>query len=115
MNESLKQGDIFLVDFDPSVGHEYRKERPSVIIQSDIKLQKSNLITVMPLTSRVENKQSDDIFVRKDYKNRLFSNSVIKVHSITSFDKSRFIKKIGEINKDTMREIKQYLKEHFQL
>ena len=110
----FKQWDIFLVNFDPSVGHEYQKERPAIIIQSDRQLQKTSLITVMPLTSQISNRKPDDILIHKNPKNKLFSDSLIKVHFITSFDRTRFIKKIGEVDKDTMVKIKNYLKLHFQ-
>ncbi len=111
----IRYGEICLVDFEPSVGHEYQKQRPAIVIQSDRQLKASNLVTVMPLTSQVLKKHQDDILVRKDSKNLLFVDSLIKVHCITSFDKSRFIKKIGNLGPTTLEQIKQYLYHHFSL
>lgn len=79
-------------------------------IQSNQQLKVSNLVTVMPLTSQTDNCQSDDILIKKDGNNLLYKDSVIKVHHIESFDKNRFIGKIGEIDKSTTEKIKQYLK-----
>src|SRR5206468_7756822 len=31
-----RRGEVFLVSFDPTVGHEIRKTRPAVIIQNDV-------------------------------------------------------------------------------
>jgi len=30
-----RRGEIYLVNFDPTVGHEIRKTRPAVVIQND--------------------------------------------------------------------------------
>lgn len=108
-------GDIYLVNFDPSTGREYQKMRPAVVIQSDQQLKKSSVVTVMPLTSQTDKKLSEDILVQKNHQNRLYSDSVIKVHWITSFDRSRFIKKVGILETKEMHQIKDYLRSHFNL
>jgi len=109
----IKFGDIFLTDFDPSLGHEFQSKRPAIIIQSDKKLAISNLVTVMPLTANKGNKMVDDIDITSDPNNCLPLDSIIKVYDIISFDYSRFIKKIGVANDDVMNKIKMYLKKHF--
>lgn len=113
MTQAFRQGDIYWVNFSPSVGHEYKKERPAVIIQSDEQLKKSSLITVMPFTSKLANRHAEDILVRKDKVNNLYADSLIKVHSIVSYDKSRFIGKIGKVSNETMGQIKTYVRKHF--
>lgn len=115
MKRNFKHGEIYFVDFDPQVGHEYKKIRPAVIIQSDKQLKVSHLITIMPLTSNTKNKHADDIIVKKNNKNRLYKDSIIKVHSITSFDRRRFLNKIGVIDDNSINAIKKYLGTHFQL
>lgn len=113
MTQAFRQGEIYRVNFSPSVGHEYKKERPAVIIQSDEQLRKSSLMTVMPFTSKLANRHGDDILVRKDKTNNLYADSLIKVHSIVSYDKSRFIGKIGRVSNETVAQIKAYVKKHF--
>ena len=108
-------GDIYFVDFEPSTGHEYQKKRPAVVIQSSEQLKRSSLVTIMPLTSQIGKKLSEDILLKKDHTNCLFMNSIIKVHCISSFDKSRFIRKIGKIDTQTLDQIKAYLRNHFGL
>lgn len=111
----MQCGDIYLVSFSKSIGHEYMGERPAVIIQSDGQLKKTSTITVMPLTSRVNNCHTDDILIRKNDANNLFCNSIVKVHHINSFDKSRFIKRIGKTDSEVLQNIKNYLKKHFDI
>ncbi len=109
----MKCGDIYLVDFCKAVGHEYQGVRPAVIIQADSYIQKTNIVTVMPLTSHLEKKREGDILVKADGHNRLYRDSLIRVAHIKSFDRSRFIKKIGRIDDSVMLRIKAYLKKHF--
>lgn len=108
-----RYGEIYWVNFDPSVGHEYRKCRPAVVIQSDYQLALSRLVTIMPLTSQVVKQQRDDILVKRTSRNRLFADSLVKVHSITSFDRKRIIKHTGSMEAVVMEKIKEYLKRHF--
>lgn len=111
----MKCGEIYLVDFCKAVGHEYQGIRPAVIVQTDIYIQKTNIITVMPLTSHLQKKWEGDILVKADEQNRLYRDSLLKVTHIKSFDRSRFIKRIGKVSDVVMLRIKNYLKNHFGL
>jgi len=108
----MKYGEIWTVVFTGSVGHEFAKDRPALIIESDNQLKIDNVITIMPLTSKNKN-FCDDIIIAKSDLNNLYCDSVLKVHHIQSFDRSRFIRKIGVVENEVMDKIKQYLKKHF--
>ena len=108
-------GDIVLAEFTPSVGHEFQSQRPAIVVQSREQSIKSNLVTVIPLTSKTSKVMSDDIVIIADAVNNLRIDSVVKVYCITSFDYSRFVKKIGKINEKYVSTIKKYLKRHFDL
>ncbi len=109
----MKKGDIFLVNFDPAFGSEYQKVRPAVIIQSQ-KIS-SQLITVMPISSKLKNKNQNDISIRKNQNNRLFLDSLIKVAQVSSFDKGRLFHFIGKADSLILKKIDVYLKKHFSL
>lgn len=109
----LKYGDIVWTNFDPSVGHEYQDKRPAIVIQSDNQLQKTNVVTVAPLTSVMKNKLTDDLLIIANLTNGLKTDSIVKVYCLTSIDYSRFIKKIGVADADILELVKQYLKKHF--
>lgn len=111
----LEFGDIVWADFDPSVGHEYQNIRPTIIIQSNKQLRRSNLATVIAFTSNIKNRHADDVLVRPDKKNNLSCDSVAKVHYIATFDYCRFIKKIGKLDSHDIQKIKKYLKIHFDI
>lgn len=86
-----------------------------MVVESDEQLAKTSLVTVMPMTSKVERKMPDDIFIVRNGENLLFEDSLIKVYDIMSFDQQRFFHKIGDIKEEALASIKSYLKKHFAL
>jgi len=108
----MKQGEIWFVQFSGQ-GHEYVNKRPALIIQSDTQLKITSVISTMPFTSKLSNRHNDDVFVSRTSKNGLFCDSLIKVHHIQSFDKTRFIKKIGQLESVVFFEVQSYLQKHF--
>ncbi|MCK8607224.1 type II toxin-antitoxin system PemK/MazF family toxin [Apilactobacillus ozensis] len=47
----VSQGDIFYVNFNPSLGHEQKKRRPAIALSNDLVRQKSNMTIVAPISS----------------------------------------------------------------
>jgi len=111
----MKQGTIWLVRYDPSVGHEFQKTRPAVIVFSNLSLRYSKLVTVMAIASGFSSGLADNIGIVKNNLNKLIIDSTINVCHISSFDERRFIKKIGEVDNSILSEIKIYLKKHFDI
>ena len=101
------QKQIWMLNFDPSFGHEYRKVRPALIIENSRFTQSGNLITVLPISSKVNKRDELDVYLPKDKKNRLMKNSIIKTKQISSFDKRRFIKYIGECDVSVFQEVQE--------
>ena len=111
----LRQGDLCLFNFNPSIGHEYQGKRLALVIQANEQIRKSSLVTLIPLTSNLDNCLNDDIVIAKDENNKLISDSVIKVYNIISFDYNRFINKIGRIEDKPLKAVQGYLIKHFNL
>ena len=49
----IRRGEIYLVSFDPTVGHEIKKTRPALVIQNDVGNRYSPLRIVAAITSKV--------------------------------------------------------------
>lgn len=109
----MKHGEVWLVNYPEGAGHEYFKERPALIIESDEQIPSTKIFTVVAITSQINNCEDDDILITRDNFNNLHDDSVIKMHHIQSFDLSRFIKRIGKVKNEVLEEVKQYLKKHF--
>jgi len=109
----MKQGEIWFIDTSSKAnGHEYQKNRPMVVIESDRQLKITNVVSLMPFTSQI-NGHGDDILVRKSSINNLLYDSLIKVHHISTLDTQRFIRKTGILEDEYIVKIKEYLKRHF--
>ncbi len=111
--KKFAQKQIWLINFDPSFGHEYKKMRPGLIVESSEYIEMGNLITVIPISSKTDAANELDVLLPKDRNNRLWLDSVLKVQQISSFDMRRFIKLIGvcdvEVFKTVTRNISMYL------
>jgi len=48
-----RRGDVWIVDFDPVVGHEQAKQRPALVVSVDgFNNSPAGLLTVLPITSK---------------------------------------------------------------
>ncbi len=108
-------GDIWLVNYSPSVGHEYQKIRPAVVISPEALLKRSNLFTCIAITSKTSKIMPDDLQLPKTAENNLRQDSIIKMPHVTSYDKRRLFKYIGLIDKKIIETIKARLKELYGL
>ncbi|EHO53149.1 type II toxin-antitoxin system PemK/MazF family toxin [Lentilactobacillus kisonensis] len=45
------QGDIFIVNFNPSKGHEQMSQRPAIALSNDLVARSSNMTIVAPISS----------------------------------------------------------------
>ena len=109
MNQ-LKRGDIWLVDLDPTVGHEINKSRPAVIIQNDIGNKYSSTTIVAPVTSQNITPIYPIEVLLTINNSGLKKDSKVLLNQIRTIDKQRLIKKIGKVHEETMPKIDESLK-----
>ena len=110
-----KKEEIYLVNFDPTVGHEVKKKRPALILSNNIHNQYSPLVTVAPLSSNTNKVYPFEVYVPKKLTG-LNENSKIMIIQLRSIDKKRLINKIGNIeDKEITNKINKAISEHFDL
>ncbi len=98
----MQPGEIYFIQFDPSVGSEIQKSRPGLVIQ---KSPQRNTIIVLPISSKPLTHPVYEVELRKDNLNRLYADSVVILDQVKSFDQRRFVGKIGEIQPAQLADI----------
>lgn len=100
-NANILQGDIWLVNFNPTLGDEIQKIRPAVIINSNIVIG-LDLKIVAPITSwKIDYDKIWWLYKLNSNKiNGLDTDSVVNCFQILSVSNLRFTKKIGNCKSD---------------
>ncbi|KPA09208.1 PemK family transcriptional regulator [Candidatus Magnetomorum sp. HK-1] len=103
---SIKRGEIWLVNLDPSVGSEIRKTRPVVVLNSN-SLGILPIRLVAPLAGWKNYFENNlwHIKVFPDAINNLTKKSAIDILQMRGIDTKRFIKKVGNASNEVMKEI----------
>jgi mRNA interferase MazF len=96
----MKRGEVWWVNFDPSVGGEIRKQRPAIIVSNDSANQFLNRVQVIPLSSRIGKLYPSDAIVQFDG-----GESKAMADQLTTVSKLRLVNKAGEINKEDMEKV----------
>ena len=106
----VKRGDIWLVNLDPTIGHEIRKSRPAVIIQNDLGNKYSPITIVAPITSQnIEKIYPIEVLLNKK-NSGLEKDSKILLNQTRAIDKRRLVKKIGKVDNEIIDKVNDAIK-----
>lgn len=103
----MKQGEIWLINLDPTVGAEIKKIRPAIIV-SDNALGKLPLKIIVPITDWKDKYEIAPWMTKliPDNENGLTKVSAADSFQIRSLSQERFIKQIGAVNEVNLEEIR---------
>lgn len=104
--ELPKRGEIWLVNFDPTVGAEIKKVRPAVVISSD-SVGKLPIKLIAPITDWKTYFSSNfwHVKIEPNSINGLNKASAIDTLQLRGVDLQRFMRKLGSVSEITMLEI----------
>jgi len=100
-----QRGEIYLVNFDPTIGAEIKKTRPALILQNDVSNQYSPITVVAAITSQFKEPFYPTEVLIKAPEGGLAVDSVALLNQIRSIDKQRLIKRLGNLNSETMEQV----------
>jgi mRNA interferase MazF len=107
-NPRLKvvRNEVWLVNFDPTVGNEIQKTRPAVVISVSAAFR-HRLQIVVPITSWQQKFQNDFwmIYLPASAFNGLVNDSAANAFQIKSISEDRFVRKIGSVDPAVMDDI----------
>ena len=106
----VKRGEIWLVNLDPTIGHEIKKSRPAVVIQNDIGNKFSPITIIAPLTSqKVELLHPFEALVDSKTSG-LDKESKALLTQIRAIDKQRLVRKVGKVDDETANRIDEAIR-----
>jgi mRNA interferase MazF len=105
-NSSPKHGEIWLVNFDPTVGAEIKKTRPAVVVSSDA-IGRLPIKLVAPLTDWKDHYALNIWHIRidPDSFNGLAKPSAVDALQLRGMDQQRFIRRFGKISDEGLEQI----------
>ena len=98
----MKRGEVWWINFDPSVGGEIRKKRPAVIISNDAANHFLNRVQVVPLTSSVGKLYPSEAYITLQGK-----KAKAMADQLTTVSKKRIINQAGSLSQTDLDGIKR--------
>lgn len=114
MTAEPKRGEVWLVDFDPSIDTEIRKIRPAVVVSNNVANSRTTKVTILPVTGTIR-QIPVVVIVQATAGNGLDRESLIRVPDISTFDKIRFKRRLGFLKPEEMDEVDHKLRTHLNL
>src|SRR5437763_14259309 len=97
-----RRGEIYLVAFDPTVGHEINKTRPGLVIQNDVSNRYSPITIVAAISSQFDDPPHPREVLIGPGKSGLLKASAVVLNQIRSVDRPRLLRRLGAVDAFTM-------------
>jgi mRNA interferase MazF len=107
MGMVVKRFDVFLVNLDPTVGSEIKKTRPCVVISPDEMNRYIATVIVAPMTTKGQAYPSRVVCQFQGQEGQ------IVLDQIRTVDKTRLVKKLGQISEDEQKAVLDTIAEMF--
>jgi len=104
----IKRYEVYLVKLNPTIGSEIQKTRPCIVISPN-EMNVLKTVIVAPMTS----KGFDFVFRPKIKFEK--KDGLVLLDQIRTVDKTRLVKKLGDVDKKTSEEISKMLVLMFEL
>ena len=99
----MDQGDIYLVNLDPTIHTEAGKTRPGLIISINAMNHHSPRLIVAPITSSTGKVYPFEVFIPSGI-GGIEKDSKIMLDQIRSLDKKRLVRKLGTLKEDLLKQ-----------
>ena len=103
----VKRFDVYLINLDPTIGSEIQKTRPCLVISPDEMNRFIRTVVVAPMTTKG---RSYPTRVSCKFQGR---RGQIVLDQIRTVDKTRLVRRLGKIGKQTQAEVLSILGEMF--
>ena len=106
----MKRGEIFQADLEPVRGSKQGRTRLVLILQNDTYNEHSPTTIIVPITTRIYEKEYSTNVEIYPHESGLDQDSTILTNQIRTIDKSRIIKKLGKLDTIPLKRVEVALK-----
>lgn len=100
MATSIERGDVYWVNFEPSLGGEIKKTRPAIVLSNNAANANLNRVQVIPITSNTDRLYPGEAYVKLNAEKRK-----AMADQLTTVSKQRLGTKIGFLSSDDLGKV----------
>jgi len=100
--QAVNRGDVWWINFEPSIGGEIQKKRPAVIVSNDSSNKYLNRVQVVPLSSQTERLYPSEAYVTLKGK-----RSKAMADQLTTVSKRRLLNRAGRLSASDLNNVER--------
>jgi mRNA interferase MazF len=101
----MNRGEVFWVEFGPTIGGEIQKRRPAIIVSNDVSNRVLNRVQVVPLTRAVSRVSKGEALVALNGEQRKALSS-----QVTTAAKERLLNRAGRLSAEDLERVEDALR-----
>lgn len=101
----IRQYDVYLINLDPTIGHEIRKTRPCLVISPNEMNNNIQTVMIAPMTTKSHSYPSR---IKTKLKGK---SGFIVLDQIRTVDKKRLVKRLAKVHEEAIKKVKTVIME----
>ena len=101
----IRQYEVYLINLDPTIGHEIKKTRPCLVISPDEMNKNVKTVMIAPMTTK------SHPYPTRIKVTLMKTRGWIVLDQIRTVDKKRLVKRLSRIHEESIKKVKSVIRE----